>query len=118
MALNRSCDATLSGDTPTTTAPAFLKARLNLALRTTGDAAPRLGALAVAEAATVVTMALRIGSGAHSWQDVGAGMILGHVTGFAIAAIHPIAPSEAPYAAGALPGPTPEPAAVTWSWAF
>ncbi|WP_437816219.1 phosphatase PAP2 family protein [Sorangium sp. So ce1078] len=109
-------DAFPSGHT--TPVAAIAGARLNLALRTTGDAAPRLGALAIAEAATVVTMALRIGSGAHSWQDVGAGMILGHVTGFAIAAIHPIAPSKAQYAAGALPGPTPEPAAVTWSWTF
>ncbi|WP_437533801.1 phosphatase PAP2 family protein [Sorangium sp. So ce726] len=109
-------DAFPSGHT--TPVAAIAGARLNLALRTTGDAAPRLGALALAEAATVVTMALRIGAGAHSWQDVGAGMILGHVTGFAIAAIHPIQPSEAKYAAGALPGPPPEPAAVTWSWAF
>ncbi|WP_437318886.1 phosphatase PAP2 family protein [Sorangium sp. So ce385] len=109
-------DAFPSGHT--TPVAAIAGARLNLALRTTGDAAPRLGALAIAEAATVVTMALRIGSGAHSWQDVGAGMILGHVTGFAIAAIHPIAPSKAPYAPGPLPEPTPEPAAFTWSWTF
>ncbi|WP_437769728.1 phosphatase PAP2 family protein [Sorangium sp. So ce764] len=109
-------DAFPSGHTAPVAAVAG--ARLNLALRTTGDAAPRLGALALAEAATVVTMALRIGAGAHSWQDVGAGMILGHVTGFAIAAVHPLRPSEARYAAGTLPGPPPEPAAVTWSWAF
>ncbi|WP_437298386.1 phosphatase PAP2 family protein [Sorangium sp. So ce426] len=109
-------DAFPSGHT--TPVAAIAGARLNLALRTTGDAAPRLGALALAEAATVVTMALRIGAGAHSWQDVGAGMILGHVTGFAIAAVHPIRPSEARYAAGVMPGPPPEPAAITWSWAF
>ncbi|MDC0682839.1 MULTISPECIES: phosphatase PAP2 family protein [Sorangium] len=109
-------DAFPSGHT--TPVAAIAGARLNLALRTTGDAAPRLGALALAEAATVVTMALRIGAGAHSWQDVGAGMILGHVTGFAIAAVHPIQPTKARYAAGVMPGPPPEPAAVTWSWAF
>ncbi|XYI00227.1 phosphatase PAP2 family protein [Sorangium sp. So ce1128] len=110
-------DAFPSGHT--TPVAAIAGARLNLALRTTGDAAPRLGALALAEVATVVTMALRIGSGAHSWQDVGAGMILGHVTGFAIAAIHPIQPAPARYAAGALPQePGAEPAAITWAWAF
>ncbi|WP_437735628.1 phosphatase PAP2 family protein [Sorangium sp. So ce1335] len=109
-------DAFPSGHT--TPVAAIAGVRLNLALRTTGDATPRLGALALAEVATVVTMALRIGSGAHSWQDVGAGMILGHVTGFALAAIHPIAPSEGRFAAGPLPGPAPEPATVTWSWTF
>lgn len=109
-------DAFPSGHT--TPVAAIAGVRLNLALRTTGAAAPRLGALALAEAATVVTMALRIGAGAHSWQDVGAGMILGHVTGFALAAIHPIAPNEGRFAAGPLPGPMPEPAAVTWSWTF
>jgi membrane-associated phospholipid phosphatase len=110
-------DAFPSGHT--TPVAAIAGVRLNLALRTTGDAAPRLGALALAEAATVVTMALRIGAGAHSWQDVGAGMILGHVTGFALAAIHPIQPTRTRFAAGALPQePGAEPAIVTWSWAF
>jgi hypothetical protein len=46
-------------------------------------------------------------------------MILGHVTGFAIAAVHPIRPTRTRYAARALPQePGAEPAAVTWSWTF
>jgi membrane-associated phospholipid phosphatase len=92
--------------------------RLLLLLRTPGDAAPRLGAFAVAEVASVVTMALRIGAGAHSWQDVGAGMILGHVTGVVLAALHPNAPVEKRPAPSALPEPGPAPAMITWAWAF
>ncbi|AUX20786.1 uncharacterized protein SOCEGT47_012600 [Sorangium cellulosum] len=93
--------------------------RLQLVLRTTGDASLRLAAFALAEAATLATMALRIGASAHSWQDVSAGMILGHVTGFVIAALHPIRPIEASHAASTLPrAPEAEPAMFTWTWAF
>ncbi|AUX40310.1 hypothetical protein SOCE26_017100 [Sorangium cellulosum] len=110
-------DAFPSGHT--TPVAALAGVRLNLVLRTTGDAAPRLGALALAETATLVTMALRIGAGAHSWQDVGAGMILGHVTGFVVAAVHPITPSKSPYAAGPLPeDPGARPTMITWTWVY
>jgi membrane-associated phospholipid phosphatase len=63
---------------------------LSLAARTPGHAGLRLGALGLAEAATLLTMALRIGAGAHSWEDVGTGFVVGHLTGVALGYAHPM----------------------------
>lgn len=74
------------------TAPvaAIAGVHLSLAARTPGHAGLRLGALGLAEGATLVTMALRIGAGAHSWEDVGTGFIIGHLVGVALGYAHPM----------------------------
>lgn len=108
-------DAFPSGHTAPVAAIAGV--RLLLALRTPGDASLRLGAVSVAETATLVTMALRMGAGAHSWEDVGTGMIVGHVTGIALAALHPMIDLP-PAAPGALSAPATGGTAFTWSGTF
>ncbi|WP_050434177.1 phosphatase PAP2 family protein [Chondromyces crocatus] len=74
----------------TTPVAAIAGVHLSLLARTPGNGALRLGALGLAEASTLVTMALRIGAGAHSWEDVGAGFLLGHVVGVAVGYAHPM----------------------------
>jgi membrane-associated phospholipid phosphatase len=100
------------------TAPvaAIAGARLLLAMRTPGGSALRFGALGVAEAATLATMALRVAAGAHSWEDVGAGLIVGHVTGVAIAALHPTL--DLTPAPGAVPAPAAGGTVFAWSGTF
>lgn len=107
------------------TAPvaAIAGVHLSLAARTPGHAGLRLGALGLAEAATLVTMALRIGAGAHSWEDVGAGFLLGHVTGVAIGYAHPMvdlgtAGHLAAPGSRAAASPGQAPAVFTWSGVF
>jgi hypothetical protein len=72
----------------------------------------------VVEAATLVTMALRLGAGAHSWEDVGAGWILGHVTGLALGYAHPMVTLDAPRSKEAPGAPPPAATAVSWSGSF
>jgi membrane-associated phospholipid phosphatase len=88
---------------------------LSLATRTPGHAGLRLGAVGLAEAATLVTMALRIGAGAHSWEDVGAGFIVGHVTGVALGYAHPMVDLAT---AGEVAGPGTGSAAFAWGGTF
>ncbi|EYF08147.1 phosphatase PAP2 family protein [Chondromyces apiculatus] len=74
------------------TAPVAAVAGVHLSLvaRTPAQGGYRLGALGLAEASTLVTMALRIGAGAHSWEDVGTGFLLGHLVGVAVGYAHPM----------------------------
>lgn len=48
--------------------------------------------LGIAEAGTVVTAALRVLAGAHGWDDVLVGSVVGHSAGFFVALAHPIVP--------------------------
>jgi membrane-associated phospholipid phosphatase len=109
-------DAFPSGHTAPVAAIAGV--HLSLAARTPGDAGLRLGALGVAEAATLITMALRVGAGAHSWEDVGAGFILGHVAGVALGYAHPMVTLDPRRSPGAPGAPAPAGTALSWSGTF
>ena len=111
--LDADFDAFPSGHT--TPVAAIAGVHLSLVARTPGDVSLRVGAFAVAEAATLVTMVLRVGAGAHSWEDVGAGWILGHVTGVALGYAHPMVDVGAPRSPGS---PPPAPAMFSWSGRF
>jgi membrane-associated phospholipid phosphatase len=64
---------------------------------------------AVAETTTIGVAFMRVAAGAHNWEDVLAGGIIGHATGVLIALIHPpvdVEPgSRSGASAGALKGP-------------
>ncbi len=67
---------------------------LLLAARSTADATPRYLAFGFAESATVATAALRVLAGAHSWEDVLAGWVIGHATGALLSLAHPMVDLE------------------------
>ena len=81
-------DAFPSGHTAPVAAVAG--SRLLLAVRSNGDATARYVAFGLAEGATLVTATLRVLAGAHSWQDVVVGALLGHATGALVALAHPM----------------------------
>ncbi|MFO0551143.1 MAG: phosphatase PAP2 family protein [Polyangiaceae bacterium] len=74
----------------------FAGARLVRAALTPADGASslRLASFAFAEAAMVATAYLRVEAGAHSWDDVLVGAILGHLAGITIALMHPMVPAR------------------------
>ena len=80
-------DAFPSGHTSPVAAVAGV--RLVHAIRSPGPSTARYVSFALAEAASVLTGALRVGAGAHSWDDVVAGWGLGHAIGALIAVGHP-----------------------------
>ena len=61
-----------------------------LALRSDGSSGPRFVSFAWAEAATLTTGLLRMGAGAHSWEDVLVGWVVGHGVGALVAMAHPM----------------------------
>jgi membrane-associated phospholipid phosphatase len=88
----RSCvggefDAFPSGHTSPIAAVAGV--RLVHAIRSPGPSTARYVGFALAETASVVTAALRVAAGAHSWDDVLAGWGLGHGIGALMALAHP-----------------------------
>jgi membrane-associated phospholipid phosphatase len=87
-------DAFPSGHTSTIASIAGV--RLVHALRSGPGSEARFVSLALAEAATVATGALRIASGAHSWDDVLGGFALGHGIGALVALAHPWSATERP----------------------
>lgn len=86
------------------TAPvaALAGARLVLSLRSNDPSGYRWSTFGLAEGASMVTAFLRVGAGAHSWEDVMTGWLLGHVTGALVALAHPMesAPAQASGGAG------------------
>ncbi len=79
--------------------------RLMLAAQSDAPSVHRQLAFGFAEGTTLVTGVLRILAGAHSWEDVVAGWVIGHATGVLTALAHPVEPLEAEAvgtAAGAL----------------
>ncbi len=75
---------------------------------------------ALAELGTVTTATLRVTAGAHSWEDVLVGALLGHATGLLVALAHPpidVAASPAARASAAIRdrGPSPR---VSVTFAF
>lgn len=81
-------DAFPSGHT--TPVAAVAGVRFVLAIRSTGDRGLRYAAFGVAEGLTLMTAVLRVAAGAHSWEDVLGGWILGHGTGVLLAYAHPM----------------------------
>jgi membrane-associated phospholipid phosphatase len=87
-------DAFPSGHTSVISAVAG--ARFVNAMRSPGNATARFVSFGIAEAASLVTGALRVGAGAHSWNDVLGGYVLGHGIGALMALAHPWRPSDLP----------------------
>lgn len=88
----------------------FAGARLVRLIQTPSEGIEfRAANYAVAETATIGVAFLRVAAGAHNWEDVLAGGIIGHATGVLIALIHPpvdVEPgSRSGATAGALQGP-------------
>lgn len=94
-------------------------ARVVLAVRSSGPAEFRVAGLVIAESAAVATAILRVTAGAHSWEDVTAGWILGHVTGSLVAIAHPMddisIPNQLPEAEAS---PQTAPMMLGWSGVF
>lgn len=83
--------------------------RLTLALRSDGLATGRLLAFGFAETAAVVTAAMRMLAGAHSWEDVLAGWAIGHGTGVLVSAAHPMVDPDPAGETGAAADPLAAP---------
>ena len=97
---------------------AIAGARLALALRSEGDDAPRWAAFGFAEGATILTGALRVAAGAHSWEDVVGGFVLGNSVGILVAVTHRLVPVPVHSApTGSTPGSQPV-SLFTWSGQF
>jgi membrane-associated phospholipid phosphatase len=122
-------DAFPSGHT--TPIAAVAGARFGLAINSTGARGLRYTAFGIAEGMAVGTAFLRVAAGAHSWEDVLGGWILGHATGLLLSYVHPIVsvadnrPSETSQPLGGLGGSSraPSPAwksspaeGVLFSW--
>lgn len=89
--------------------------RIVLAARTSGPFEFRVAGLAIAETSSVATAILRVTAGAHSWEDVVGGLILGHVTGSLVAIVHPMQTVETPNEATPAPQAL-ESAPVMFNW--
>lgn len=120
-------DAFPSGHTSTIASVAGV--RLVHALRSGGGATARHVSLALAEAATLATGVLRVAAGAHSWDDVLGGFLLGHGIGALVALAHPWEPTarppsapvplrEIPGAAGPTELPLAGPTGAAWGGAY
>jgi membrane-associated phospholipid phosphatase len=119
----KSCDeydAFPSGHTAS--AASFAGARLvRTALTPWTVATPvRLTGVLAAEANMVITGALRISSGSHSWEDVVVGALIGHATGVGLELLHPRAEfvdtvNGAPIV---IPGPTSNPVFFSFGGSF
>ncbi len=96
VCLDGQTDAFPSGHTSVIAAVAGV--RLVNAIQSKGKSGARYASFALAEAASIATAGLRVGSGAHSWEDVVAGWAIGHVTGAATALAHKWLPVPAPAA--------------------
>jgi membrane-associated phospholipid phosphatase len=107
--LDTDYDAFPSGHT--TPVAAVAGARFMLAINSTGARGLRYTAFGVAEGMTMVTAVLRVAAGAHSWEDVLGGWILGHATGMLLAYAHPMVdlPDE-------TPSETSQPLAPMFAW--
>lgn len=97
---------------------ALAGSRFMLALRTE-DAPERWGAFGLVESMALTTAALRMLAGAHSWDDVLAGWLIGHATGTLLSLAHPTVrvPSE-PGAPGEPVAPASSPFRFVWSSRF
>jgi membrane-associated phospholipid phosphatase len=126
--LDGQSDAFPSGHTSSIAAVAGV--RLVNAIASKGKSGARYASFALAEAASIATGALRMGAGAHSWEDVAVGWGIGHLTGAAFALMHKWLPvpaaattvpiQELPGAAHAteLPLGTPRGPTFGGSWTF
>lgn len=114
------CDAFPSGHT--SAIAAFSGARLvRLPFTPMNEGFPiRFTSFVLSEAAMSVTGLLRVLSGAHSWDDVVVGAIVGHATGATVALLHwnkEVEPS--PSRASAPPAPSAAaPILFTWGGVF
>ncbi|MCK6589840.1 MAG: phosphatase PAP2 family protein [Polyangiaceae bacterium] len=108
--LDTDYDAFPSGHT--TPVAALAGVRFVLAINSTGDRALRYAAFGVAEGMTLATAVLRVAAGAHSWEDVLAGWVLGTGTGVLLAYAHPMVDvsQERPFE-------TSQPLAPMFTWA-
>lgn len=115
---NRSCsqfDAFPSGHTAAI-AP-FAGSRLVRLVQTEGDGVPlRAVGYAAAELGTFTTAVLRVMAGAHSWEDVLAGGLIGHAAGVLVALAHP--PVEVERGAGKVSSPVGRAAPTTFAVTF
>lgn len=107
--LDTDYDAFPSGHT--TPVAAVAGARFVLAINSTGNRGLRYAAFGVAEGMTLVTAVLRVAAGAHSWEDVLGGWILGHATGMFLGYAHPMVEL-----ADETPSETSQPLAPMFSW--
>ncbi len=102
---------------------ALAGSRLLLALRSP-DAGERYGAFGLMESMSLATAAFRMLAGAHSWEDVLGGWLVGHATGSIIALAHPILslPAESPGVTQAAfvsrPASPSAPVGFVWSSRF
>lgn len=101
----------------TVTPSALAGSRLVLAVRST-DAAERYAAFGLAESMALLTGALRMLAGAHSWEDVLGGWAIGHATGSLLALAHPtLTPAREATAGASSPlGVSAEAAPITFVW--
>lgn len=95
------------------TAPvaALAGARFALALNSSGNTALRYTAFGIAEGATLFTAFMRVAAGAHSWEDVVGGWIIGHGAGLLIGYAHPMVDLE-----NGQPSETSQPLNAVFSW--
>jgi hypothetical protein len=120
----RGCDEHNSFPSGHTVMPSALAgSRLLLALRST-DAPERYAAFGITEAMSLTTAALRMLAGAHSWEDVLGGWLIGHATGSIVSLAHPTiaVPAESPAATNAAltayPATPSAPLGFVWSGQF
>ena len=86
-----------------------------------GPSAIHAASLGIAEAGTVVTGILRVVSGAHGWDDVLVGSVVGHAAGFFVALAHPVVPvgTEKTSASSSAIGRAPvRPTFVSFAFSF
>ncbi len=89
---------------------------LLLAARSTGQATPRYLAFGLAEGATITTAMLRVLAGAHSWEDVLGGWVIGHAAGVLLSLAHPMVDLETSATGPAMPTGTA--AGLSWSGSY
>jgi len=109
-------DAFPSGHT--TSVGAVAGSHLVLALRSSGQSAPRWVGFGLAEGFTVATAVLRVLAGAHSWEDTVGGWAVGHLSGALVALAHPMI-SATDSSSSVEPGPpagATAPATIMFSW--
>jgi membrane-associated phospholipid phosphatase len=92
---------------------------LLLALRSGGDATNRYLAFGFAEGASVLAGMLRVLAGAHSFEDVVSGFVIGHTTGALLSLAHPMEDLEqVPGVVDTPSASAPQSAGLSWSGRF
>lgn len=88
---------------------AIAGARLGFALGADGDTGARLATFVLAEALAATTGVLRVHAGAHSWDDVLGGAVLGHAIGLLTSLGHGFVPATASPSLGSSSSPLARP---------